>query len=46
MKSVMYFNPKETRKERADKFMQWQRDNKAGRYIPTAEETRRMLYEK
>jgi len=46
MKSVMFFNSKESRKVRTEKFINWQRENKTSRDIPSAEETRKVLYGK
>lgn len=47
MKSVMVFDPKDTEEETANKFLGWLRHNKpsaiADKYVPDAEETRKML---
>lgn len=48
MKSVMTFSPSDTETERANKFINWLRNNKssvADRNIPNAVETRKMLHE-
>lgn len=42
----MYFDPKESREERTEKFINWQRENNTSRDIPSVEETRKVLYGK
>lgn len=50
MKSVMIFDPKETREERMKKFSEWRNQNGMSavgdKAVPNAEETRKMLHGK
>lgn len=47
LKSAVFFDPKDSRKERADKFVEWYLDNKQSavgdKYVPGVEETRKYL---
>lgn len=47
MKSVVIFSPKDSETESANKFIDWLRHNKPSsigdKYVPNAEETRKML---
>lgn len=49
MKSVLIINADETNEATANKWIDWTRDNGissvADKYVPNAEQTRKMLYE-
>jgi len=49
MRSVMVFDPNDSDEETVTKWAKWIRDNKsavADKYVPNAEETRKMLNER